>query len=169
MVSSRYMPRSGIAGSYGSFMFSFFFFLRRLHTVSIMVVLIYIPINSVGGFPFLLPSPACIICIDFLMMAILVGVRWYLIVVFICISLIISGVEHLSWLLTIWMASLKKPIPNYVFWHFFILWYWTAWVIYILEINPLLITVFANVFSHSVGCLHFVYGFLCCAKAFKFN
>ena len=28
----------------------------------------------------------------------------------------------------------------------------------------------ATIFSNSVGCLfNFVYGFLCCAKAFKFN
>ena len=39
--------------------------------------------------------------------------------------------------------------------------------LYILEINPLSVASFANIFSYSVGCLHFVYGFLCCAKAFK--
>ena len=97
------MPRSGIAGSYDNFIFSF---LRNLHTVSIVVASIYIPTNSVGGFLFSTPSPAFVICrlfndghFDLL--------RWHLIVALICISLVISDVEHLFMcLLDICVSSL---------------------------------------------------------------
>ena len=48
MFVCRDLPRSGIAGSYGSFTVRF---LRKLMLFSIVVVPIYIPTNSVGGFP----------------------------------------------------------------------------------------------------------------------
>ena len=80
------MPRSGIAGSYGSSISSF---LRNLHTVLHVAVLVCIPKNCVRGFLFLHTlSSINILFADFLIAAILTGVRWYLIVVLICISLI---------------------------------------------------------------------------------
>ena len=116
-----YIPRSGIAGLYGSYNFSF---LRSFHAV------------FHNGCPALHFPHLCqhLLFVNILMIGILTGVRWYLIVVLICISLMICDVEHLFMcLLAICIFSLEKcPFRSSHFLiRLFVFWCWVVWAVYI--------------------------------------
>ena len=110
-ISFRQTPRSGIAGSHGS---SCFDFLRNVHNDFHSSCTNYHSHQQCTRVPFSPHSLQHLLLPIVLIITILMGMRWYLIVVLICISVMIGDIGYLfMYLLTIYISSLEIYIPTF--------------------------------------------------------
>ena len=98
-----YLSRSGNAGSYGNTLLNF---LRNCQSLFHSgCTILYLNSNEAASFSTSSPTPTFLHLKKII--AILVGVKWYFIVVFVCIPLMTNDIEHLSMCLSVTCMSLQ--------------------------------------------------------------